>query len=192
MNHHRLLEKLETWRKSYCFDRCNIYDGQWRPSSHRRVCSGDDPKHSQIDVDSDCRLLPTSQETAESMLPELKVLKQELKRPHPPSPQCDVPPRRPSARSPPQQQCYIPRVATAEETTVEEERAEQRMKNFLNALEERAASFTDEEFARFKCTMERKRRAAGRAAAPVIVALISAALANPPILDRVVRESRSI
>ena len=37
-----------------------------------------------------------------------------------PSPQCDAPPRRPSVQqSPPQQQCSVTRVVTAEKTTVE-------------------------------------------------------------------------
>ena len=36
-----------------------------------------------------------------------------------PSPQCDAPPRRASAKSPPQQQCSVTRVVTVEKTTVE-------------------------------------------------------------------------
>ena len=39
--------------------------------------------------------------------------------PRRPSPQCDTPPRRPSAQSPPQQQCSVTRVVTAGKTTVE-------------------------------------------------------------------------
>ena len=42
---------------------CDLYHGQWRPSSNGHVCSGDDPKHSQIDVDFYSRLPPSSQET---------------------------------------------------------------------------------------------------------------------------------
>ena len=46
-------------------------------------------------------------------------LSSQPQQPPQPSPQCDVPPRRPSAQSPPQQQCSVPRVVTPEETTVE-------------------------------------------------------------------------
>ena len=58
---------------------------------------------------------------------------------------------------------------------MEEERAE-RMENVLNNIE----GCTDEELARFeRIIMERKHRAAGRAAAPAIAALIDTALAQP-------------
>ena len=67
MNHLRALEQLAAWSRSYGFDLWDVYSRQWRPSSHGRVCLGDDPKHSQIDVDSDCQLPPTPQETTESM-----------------------------------------------------------------------------------------------------------------------------
>ena len=58
---------------------------------------------------------------------------------------------------------------------MEEERAE-RMKCFLDELEQRAASFTDEEVARIeRIIMDRR----GHAAAPAIVAPIGRALAQP-------------
>ena len=124
MNHLRLREKFEAWRKSRGFDRCDVYDEQWRPASHGYVCSVDDPKRSQIDVDSDCRLPLTPEETSASMWAELNVLKQEVMRPQPLSPQDDVSPPRPSARSPPQERYCVPRVVTREETAVEKAREE--------------------------------------------------------------------
>ena len=57
---------------------------------------------------------------------------------------------------------------------MEEERAE-RMENLLKEIE----GCTDEELARLECIiMERKRRAAGRAAAPSIAAPLGTALAQ--------------
>ena len=88
----------------------------------------------------------------------------------PPSPQCDVPWQRSSEQSP-SQQCSVPMVVTAEETTAEVERAEQRTESFLNELEEGIASFTDEEFAKLYCIIKSR----DRAAAPAITALIGAA-----------------
>ena len=41
--------------------------GGSEPWIHGHVRSGDNPKHSQINVDSDFRLSPTPQETTESM-----------------------------------------------------------------------------------------------------------------------------
>ena len=174
MNHLRLLEKLAAWR-SYGFDRYDVYDEQRRPSSYGHVFLGDDPKHSQIDEDSDCRLPPTPQATTEGMWAELNVLKQELMQPQLLLPQCDVHPRRPFVQSLPPQQCPVPRVVTAEETTTEEERVE-RMNIFLNALEKRIASVKDGAFNRFERIIKERR---GRAAAPVIVAPIDAAFTKP-------------
>ena len=83
--------------------------------------SGDDPKHSQIDVDFHSRLPPTPEETTASMWADVNVLKKILlsQSPQPPSPQCDVPSRGLSVRAPPQQQYSLPRVVTAEQATVE-------------------------------------------------------------------------
>ena len=53
----------------------------------------------------------------------------------------------------------------------EKEKSEQRVKSFLNDLEQRAASFTDEQFAMLKRIMEKR----GRAAAYTIVAPIGTA-----------------
>ena len=139
------------------------------------MCSEDGPKYSQIDAGSDCRLPATPLETTERMRAKLNELKLERMRPQTPSPQCDVPPRRRSARSLPQRQCSVPRVVTTEEIMVIEERAEQRMEFFLNALEGRAAM--DEECTRFECIMKSR----ARAAAPVIVAPLGEALAQPII-----------
>ena len=67
-NHLRLREKLSAWRRSHGSNRCNVYDGQcWRPSSYGHVCLGDDPKHSQIDVDFHSRLSATPEGTTASM-----------------------------------------------------------------------------------------------------------------------------
>ena len=93
VNHLRVLEKLEAWR-SHGFNGCNVYNGQWQPSGYERACSGDDQKHSQIDVDFHSRLPSTPEETTATMWAELHLLKQEImlsQSPQPPSPQCDVP-----------------------------------------------------------------------------------------------------
>ena len=122
INNLRALEKVSAWRRSHGFDRCDVYDGQWFHS----------------------RLPPTPEETAVSMWAELNVLKQEIllsQPPQPPSPQCDVPSRLPSGRSPPPQQCSVQRVFTAEQTAVEEERVEG-MGKLLNKIE----GCTDEAF----------------------------------------------
>ena len=176
MNHLRALEKHAAWTRSYGFDRCDVYDGQWRPSSHGRVCSGGDPKHPRIDVGSDCRLPLTPEETTASMWAELNVLKQKPMRPQPPSPQCDIPPRRPSARSPPQQQYNVPRVVEKEKTTVEKEMAKQRSKIFQNELEGRKARVEDGEFHRLERIITEKR---GRSAVPATIAPIGKALLQP-------------
>ena len=63
MNHLRLLEKLAALRGSYGFDRCDVRRGQWQPWSHGHVCLGNDPKHSLIDVDSDCQRPATPHKT---------------------------------------------------------------------------------------------------------------------------------
>ena len=74
MNHLRVLEKCAVWRKNG-LDRCNVHHGQWRPWSHGHVSSRNDPKHSQTNVNSDCRRLPTPRKTTGSMWAELNVLK---------------------------------------------------------------------------------------------------------------------
>ena len=57
----------------------------------------------------------------------------------------------------------------------EKERSEQRIDNFLNGLEQQAASFTDEQFARLKRIMDRR----GRAAPHGIVVPIGTTLVQP-------------
>ena len=105
----------------------------------------------------------------------MNVLKQKFMPLQPSSPQRDAPAQRPSARSPPPQKYSVLRVITAEETTVEKDTAEPRNESFLNEPEERTASFTNEEFARFERTMEKR----DRAAAPAIAAPIDGAPAQP-------------
>ena len=87
-------------------------------------------------------------------------------------------PRRPSVRSPPQKQYFVPRVVKREQTTVEKEKAKQRSETFLGELEGRVASVTDEELARLERIMERR----SRTAVPAIVAQIGTALAQPSYL----------
>ena len=140
------------------------------------MCSGDDPKHPRIDVDSDGRLPPTPEETTASMWAEFNVLKQEPMSPHPPSPQCDIPPRRPSARSLPQQQCFVPREVEKRKTTVEKERVKQRSEVFLNELEGQIARVENDEFARLEHIITERKR---RSAASAIVAPRGIALARP-------------
>ena len=63
--------------------------------------------------------------------------------------------------------------------------AEQRNESFLDELQERTASFTDEEFARFERIIERR----GRATAPAIAAPIGAAPAQPIHTGMVMRST---